>query len=239
MTKLLKNNVKFHWNEEQEKSFTALKKSYQSAPLLAIPEKNLTFIIETDASNVGIRAVLLQNGRGIDELVRWVLYLDELDYELCYKPGKFNFTADVLSRSYNSTRAINLSIKSKVVIFIIVSRQKYSPNQDTGFVVNIPDSLNNNKYLNFVNTQTRLKHEYKNFLNTIRIRARNIKKVLTRRVRHVLQNSKIDEYKYIKNLENCMSARNESDCVSKNCSWVLVADTMLCEEMNNYTVGTY
>jgi hypothetical protein len=53
-----------------EESFQALKQVLISAPVLAMPNFALPFTVETDASDKGIRAVLLQNDHPIAFLSR-------------------------------------------------------------------------------------------------------------------------------------------------------------------------
>ena len=48
----------FQWNEHAQGAFEALKRALSQAPILALPEFTKTFIVETDASNGGIGAVL-------------------------------------------------------------------------------------------------------------------------------------------------------------------------------------
>lgn len=55
---LLKKNVKFRWSDELQMSFDALKKELLSTPVLALPNFNQEFIVETDASHSGIGVVL-------------------------------------------------------------------------------------------------------------------------------------------------------------------------------------
>jgi hypothetical protein len=62
LTELLKKNVVFAWTSVHDKSFSALKKSLISAPILALPDFSKPFYIETDASGTGIGAVLMQGG---------------------------------------------------------------------------------------------------------------------------------------------------------------------------------
>ena len=57
LTNLLKKGTLFVWTSETEAAFQALKKALISAPVLALPDFNLPFIIETDASAKGIGAV--------------------------------------------------------------------------------------------------------------------------------------------------------------------------------------
>ncbi|CAG2223487.1 Retrovirus-related Pol polyprotein from transposon 17.6,Retrovirus-related Pol polyprotein from transposon 297 [Mytilus edulis] len=58
-------NQKFVWTEECQQSFEELKTTLISAPILAYPTREDLFILDTDASNVGMGAVLsqLQDGR--------------------------------------------------------------------------------------------------------------------------------------------------------------------------------
>lgn len=62
LTALLKKNVKFQWNPEAEEAFRRLQKVMTEAPVLVLPNFNERFIVEADASNVGMGAVLMQNG---------------------------------------------------------------------------------------------------------------------------------------------------------------------------------
>ncbi|RVW39894.1 Retrovirus-related Pol polyprotein from transposon 297 [Vitis vinifera] len=50
----------FNWTPEVTMAFDALKSSMVAAPVLRLPDFNETFVIETDASNVGIGTVLMQ-----------------------------------------------------------------------------------------------------------------------------------------------------------------------------------
>lgn len=65
MTAVIKKNVQFHWDEEQEKSFIDIKHKLINAHLLVLPDFSNTFEIECDASGVGIGGVLMQGGRPV------------------------------------------------------------------------------------------------------------------------------------------------------------------------------
>ncbi|CAO2191183.1 unnamed protein product [Urochloa humidicola] len=62
LTELLKKGVLFIWTSIHQQAFQALKNALSSAPVLALPDFSVPFCIETDASGVGIGAVLIQKG---------------------------------------------------------------------------------------------------------------------------------------------------------------------------------
>ncbi|KAI2643996.1 Transposon Tf2-6 polyprotein [Labeo rohita] len=61
LTSLLKNKPKkLCWTEEASHAFNTLKTSFTSAPILKHPDPDLPFVVEVDASDCGIGAVLSQ-----------------------------------------------------------------------------------------------------------------------------------------------------------------------------------
>jgi len=66
LNEIVKKHVGFKWGEKQEKAFADLKHKLVDAPILALPHFAKSFEIECDACNVGIRAILMQEGHSID-----------------------------------------------------------------------------------------------------------------------------------------------------------------------------
>ena len=60
LTNLLKEDVPFLWNDEQQSAFEELKEKLSSPPVLAFPDFSQPFYIVTDASSIGLGACLMQ-----------------------------------------------------------------------------------------------------------------------------------------------------------------------------------
>ncbi|ROT72479.1 hypothetical protein C7M84_004872 [Penaeus vannamei] len=61
---LLMKDVPWRWDEEQVNAFRKLKNCLSHAPVLAFPKFDLPFILHTDALNIGLGAVLIQEHKG-------------------------------------------------------------------------------------------------------------------------------------------------------------------------------
>lgn len=64
LTNLLKKNS-FQWSNEATEAFQLLKQAVTSPPVLVLPNFTQDFVIECDASRIGIGAVLMQFGHPI------------------------------------------------------------------------------------------------------------------------------------------------------------------------------
>jgi hypothetical protein len=65
MTQLLEKEAKFKWSPQCEETFLTLKKLLTTAPVLAQPNIEKPFDVYCDASGMGIRGVLMQDGHAI------------------------------------------------------------------------------------------------------------------------------------------------------------------------------
>ena len=65
LTDLLKKDQLFIWTSNHDYAFSMLKQALCTAHVLALSNLSLPFHIETDASGLGIGAVLQQNGHPI------------------------------------------------------------------------------------------------------------------------------------------------------------------------------
>ena len=65
LTELTKKDLRFDWSPDFETSFLKLKECLCTAAVLKCPNYNETFTLTTDVSNVGLGAILSQNGHPV------------------------------------------------------------------------------------------------------------------------------------------------------------------------------
>ena len=65
LTNLIGKGARFHWNDSCQKAFDKLKQMLCDSPVLTHPDYTKPFSIFTDASDVGVGAVLTQEGRPV------------------------------------------------------------------------------------------------------------------------------------------------------------------------------
>lgn len=66
LTELLKKDVEFNWQEEQEKAFNTIKELLCTEPILQYPDFTKPFVLTTDASGYAIGGILSQGKIGED-----------------------------------------------------------------------------------------------------------------------------------------------------------------------------
>lgn len=69
--KLTEKGRRFQWDEACQEAFVKLKTCLISAPVLAYPDPQKSFILDTDASDTGIGAVLSQEVDGLERVVAY------------------------------------------------------------------------------------------------------------------------------------------------------------------------
>ena len=85
LTRLTSTKVRFTWGPEAEGVFQSLKGKFTSAPILFHPDPNRQFIVEVDASNTGLGAVLSQRSAGDAKVHPCAFYSHRLS------PAKWNY----------------------------------------------------------------------------------------------------------------------------------------------------
>ena len=101
LTNLTKKTLPFQWTLSCQKAFDTLKSSFTSAPVLAHPDINKPFIVETDASDFALGAVLSQYGE------------DKLLHPIAFYSRKF------------SAAEINYDIYDKELLAIIAAFEQW------------------------------------------------------------------------------------------------------------------
>ena len=71
LRRLTKKGVRFEFGDEQRKAFTELKKRLSSAEILGYFDKDAKTLIITDASPVGLGAVLIQEQHGVKRIISY------------------------------------------------------------------------------------------------------------------------------------------------------------------------
>lgn len=69
LTRLLAKGIKWHWSEIEQEAFLKLKESLVFAPRFCPPLPGKPFNLQTDASEVGVGAVLFQWGESGDRKI--------------------------------------------------------------------------------------------------------------------------------------------------------------------------
>ncbi|XP_043285560.1 uncharacterized protein [Venturia canescens] len=123
LTSLLKKTATWNWGEAEQRAFNELRDRLTTAPTLSCPNFELPFFLQTDASGVGLGAVLTQNVDDIEHVIayasralnnptgrlgRWALEMQEYNYEVVHRKGALYHVPDALSRIPEETCALLL-----------------------------------------------------------------------------------------------------------------------------------
>uniref|UniRef100_A0A9J8D497 Reverse transcriptase/retrotransposon-derived protein RNase H-like domain-containing protein n=1 Tax=Cyprinus carpio carpio TaxID=630221 RepID=A0A9J8D497_CYPCA len=81
LTALTSPSLTFRWSNAAEAAFAKLKSCFVSAPILVTPDRSRQFIVEVDASEVGVGAVLSQRASSDGKILIHVS-ASQLDYRL-------------------------------------------------------------------------------------------------------------------------------------------------------------
>ena len=85
LTRLTSNKLRFEWGPQAEEAFRLLKKRFTTALILVHPDPEGQFIVELDASNTGVGAVLSQRSAGDSKVHPCAFYSHRLS------PAKRNY----------------------------------------------------------------------------------------------------------------------------------------------------
>ncbi|EFA11734.1 Retrovirus-related Pol polyprotein from transposon 17.6-like Protein [Tribolium castaneum] len=129
LTDLLAYSKRWHWEEIDENAFSDLKKLLSKPEPLHRPDPKLPFILQTDASGIGLVAVLFKkkitdklftlrtDNRALawlqtmsdqrSKLTRWALQLQSLNFKIEHCPSKNNKLPDFLSRRPDENRKLD------------------------------------------------------------------------------------------------------------------------------------
>jgi len=69
LTRLMKKGKRWEWGDEQVRAFEQIREHSVTAPTLAYPNFELPFTLQTDASSVGLGAVLTQTIEGEERVI--------------------------------------------------------------------------------------------------------------------------------------------------------------------------
>ena len=98
LTALTSSSVPFRWTPEAEAAFSNLKRLFISSPILVYPDRSLQFVVETDASETGVGAILSQRSPLDNKMHPCAFFSHKLDPpERNYDVGNRELLAVVLA----------------------------------------------------------------------------------------------------------------------------------------------
>jgi hypothetical protein len=109
LLKLKRKNVEYNWDENCQKALEEIKRRLSSSPVLTYPNFKKKFFLATDASNIGIGAILFQKYKGKEKVIAYFsksLRGAELNYPVMEKEALA--WSGLLSISGPTSMGINL-----------------------------------------------------------------------------------------------------------------------------------
>ncbi|KAL1138334.1 hypothetical protein AAG570_008398 [Ranatra chinensis] len=113
MTKLLKKNTIFQFDDKAKEAFNWCKNALSTVPILQFPDFEKRFILTTDASQFAIKTdnkplVWIERLEETSARIsRWKETLAAYDFEIVHTKGSENVVADCLSRQVNAIEEID------------------------------------------------------------------------------------------------------------------------------------
>ncbi|GJT60714.1 putative gag-pol polyprotein, partial [Tanacetum coccineum] len=136
----------FEWHKSAQAAFECLKDKLSSAPILALPNFDMLFELECDASDVGIGVVLVQEKRPVaylsEKLNGSKLNYSTYDKEFYAMDGSSNVVADALSRRHSM-----LSILEARVLGFSFIKELYESDLDFGPLLFSSPNLSKGPYV--------------------------------------------------------------------------------------------
>lgn len=130
LTNLLKNRPKkVEWSSEADQAFRSIKEKLISAPVMANPDFNLPFTVQTDASDHAIAGVLTQVQNGDEKVIAYhsqKLSGAELNYHAAEKEGLAAIRCIEKFRCYIEGTQFTLVTDSSALTFIMRSKWRTS-----------------------------------------------------------------------------------------------------------------
>ena len=84
LTKLTRKRARFEWNEDCEMAFQDLKNCLVNSPILAFPNSKDIFVLDCDASQLGIRGVLSQVQNSEEKVIAYASHtLNKAQQQYC------------------------------------------------------------------------------------------------------------------------------------------------------------
>ena len=121
--RLTENGVKFEWSSSCEQSFTILKDHLVSAQILAFPKETGKFILDTDASNDGIGAVLSQIQHGEEKVIAYASRaLSRSERRYCVTRRELLAVVRFITHFKHYLYGQEISIKNRPWVFKVVSQ---------------------------------------------------------------------------------------------------------------------